>query len=180
MKHSKKDLDAIINNASRSIRDEEIDPTLINESATRVWTLVSQQAAENSVVLSSSMESLNTMNTNSEQIRGCADFQSLIPEYLEGSLSQARTLLLEDHSNECIPCRREVKAQREAARPAFAAQPSSASFGEKVSAYTRAWRLNNVARLGIAAAAVVVSIVVAVAPSVAVAPVVTTVIAAAV
>jgi len=157
MKRNKKDLDAIINNASRSIRDEEIDPALMNESATRVWALISQQAAENPAVLTSNMESLNTMNTNNEQIRGCADFQSLIPEYLEGRLSQARTLLLEDHSNECIPCRRELTIQRDATRPdAVAAQPARSTIGENVSAHTNGWRLNGVARLGIAAAAVLV------------------------
>jgi hypothetical protein len=156
MKRNKKDLDAIIDNASRRIRDEEIDAAMMNDSATRVWALVSQKAAENSAVLTSNMESLNTMNTN-EQIRGCADFQSLIPAYLEGGLSAARKMLLEDHSNECIPCRREIKAQREAARPATAAaQPSRATFGEKVSAYASGWRMNNLARFGVAAAAVVV------------------------
>jgi len=56
------------------IRDEQIDPTMMNESATRVWALLSQQAAENSAVLTSNMESLNTMNLNNEQISGCADF----------------------------------------------------------------------------------------------------------
>jgi hypothetical protein len=156
MKQNKKDLDAMIDNASRSIRDEQIDATMMNESATRVWALVSQQAAEDSAVLTSNMGSLNTMNTN-EQIRGCADFQSLIPAYLDGKLSAARTLLLEDHSNECIPCRNELRAQREAVRPtAVAAQPARATFGEKIGAYTRGWKLNNFARLGFAAAAVVV------------------------
>ena len=62
---------------------------------------------------------MNT-NNNTEQIHGCDDFQSLIPAYLDGKLSTARTLLLEDHSNECIPCRQELKAQR-----AFAAAKSA-------------------------------------------------------
>ena len=149
MKRNKRDIDAIIDNASRSIRDENIDPAMMSESATRVWALVSQQAAEQSAVLTSNMESLNTMNTKTEQIRGCADFQSLIPAYLKGSLTAARTMLLEDHSNECIPCRREIKAQREAAKPAaVATQPGKATFGEKLSAYTNGWRVNNFARLG--------------------------------
>ena len=130
MKRNKKDLDAIIENTSRSIRDEQIDAAMMTESATRVWALLSQQAAENSAVITSNMESLNTMNTNNEQISGCADFQSLIPDYLDGKLSAARTLLLEDHSNECIPCRNELKVQRNAAQPAsVAAQPARVTFG---------------------------------------------------
>src|SRR6187397_2809599 len=106
MKKNKQELDAIIDKAASKIRDEQIDPTIVNESATRVWARVSQQAAENS-----SAENVNTMNST-EHIHGCDDFQSLIPSYIDGKLSTARTLLLEDHSNECIPCRQEMKAQK--------------------------------------------------------------------
>ena len=115
MKQNKQDLDAIIDNAVRGIRDEQIDASTVNQSATRVWARVSQQMAEeNSLSADSTLGSLNTMNANNntEHIHGCDDFQSLIPAYLDGKLSTARTLLLEDHSNECIPCRQAVKAHR--------------------------------------------------------------------
>ena len=146
MKRNKHDLDAIIDKGTRAIRDEEIDSSAVSESATRVWARVSQEAAENSV------GNLNTMNVNNntEHIHGCADFQSLIPAYLEGKLSAARTLLLEDHSNECIPCRREMKAQRTGAKAATvaSAQPNRST------SFANGWRLSNFARLGVAAAAV--------------------------
>src|SRR5687768_3475915 len=106
MKHNKQELDAIIDNATREIRDEQIDPSMIDQSATRVWARISAQT-ENSQT-----EGINTMNTT-EHIHGCSDFQSLIPAYLDGKLSTARTLLLEDHSNECIPCRRAIATQRQ-------------------------------------------------------------------
>jgi hypothetical protein len=156
MKHNKKDLDAIIDNASRSIRDERIDPSIMNESATRVWTFVSQQAAVNSAVLTSNMESPNTMNN--EQIRGCHDFQSLIPAYLEGNLSAARTLLLEDHSHECIPCRKALKTQRPNAAPARVAsvQATLPTFADKLRGYTSGLQINSVGRWGAAAAAVLI------------------------
>ncbi len=60
MKHSKQDLDAIIDNATQDIRDEQIDPSVISQSATRVWALISQQAAENSSSETSNLEGLNT------------------------------------------------------------------------------------------------------------------------
>ena len=46
MKHNKQELDAIIDDATREIRDEQIDQSIINESATRVWARVSQAAAK--------------------------------------------------------------------------------------------------------------------------------------
>src|SRR5258707_11626296 len=47
-----------------------------------------------------------------DRIEGCADFQTLIPSYLSGKLSEARSLLLVDHTHECIPCRRALKQAR--------------------------------------------------------------------
>ena len=48
----------------------------------------------------------------SERIENCGDFQSLIPAYLDGSLSEPRSLLLVDHTHECIPCRKAMKDAR--------------------------------------------------------------------
>jgi len=149
MKQSKQELDAIIDNAASKIRDEQIDPSIVNQSATRVWARVSQQAAENS-----SAENINTMNST-EHIHGCDDFQSLIPSYLEGKLSTARTLLLEDHSNECIPCRQEMKAQK-----AFAATKSATFIPRQhvrrsavtQSTNTKRWNTSKVTRWSVAAA----------------------------
>ncbi|MBL8227877.1 MAG: FecR domain-containing protein [Bryobacterales bacterium] len=47
-----------------------------------------------------------------DKIRGCEDFQSLIPSYLQRTLSDARRMLLEDHVRECIPCRRALDQAR--------------------------------------------------------------------
>lgn len=46
-------------------------------------------------------------------IESCAGFQALIPSYLDGSLAREAVLLLEEHSRECIPCRRAIKDARE-------------------------------------------------------------------
>ncbi|HEY0426516.1 MAG TPA: FecR domain-containing protein [Pyrinomonadaceae bacterium] len=170
MKHNKKELDAIIDDAAHGIRDEQIDESIINQSAARVWARISGQladedfastsasvAAENSLPAATHLGDLNTMNTNAEQINGCADFQSLIPAYLDGKLSTARTLLLKDHTNECIPCRRALKAERaDAATATVGARQLArhASRGQK-RAQTNWWSKPNVARWSIAAAFVI-------------------------
>ena len=49
---------------------------------------------------------------SSIHIESCAGFQALIPAFLAGTLPRETALLLEDHSRECIPCRRALIAAR--------------------------------------------------------------------
>jgi hypothetical protein len=49
---------------------------------------------------------------SSIHIENCAGFQALIPAFLAGTLPRETALLLEDHSRECIPCRRALIAAR--------------------------------------------------------------------
>ena len=166
MKHNKQNLDAIIDAAAREIRDEQIDELIINQSARHVWARISQQMTdENSMSASTNLGELNTMNTsnNTEQINGCADFQSLIPAYLDKKLSTARTLLLEDHTRECIPCRRALKAERadKATAPIYVRQQSQKFAGGQKGAGAKrlnipnGWSKANVARWSVAAALVI-------------------------
>ncbi len=61
---------------------------------------------------------------SSAHIENCAGFQALIPAFLAGALESRRALLLEDHSRECIPCRRALIAARTPrAVPAATAHP---------------------------------------------------------
>ena len=162
MKHNKQNLDQIIDDATRDIRDEQIEESIINQSATRVWARVSGQMAEEiSSSANSHLGDLNTMNANatSEHIDGCADFQLLIPAYLGGKLSTARTLLLEDHTNECIPCRRALKAERAEATAKTATfvvrQPARHTSLKQPRGFINGWSKTNVARWSVAAALVV-------------------------
>jgi hypothetical protein len=101
MKRNRKELDSILDRVAAGIRSEEIDDAVVNSAADRVWLRLSQET----VVELPEAKAVDV-------IQGCADFQALIPAYLRKELSDARNLLLEDHTRECLPCRKALKAAR--------------------------------------------------------------------
>jgi FecR-like protein len=105
---SNNDFDAILDKTTAEMRNEQVDPSVVNDAAGRVWARLSVEAAANSAQLQTG----NTDSPATDRIGGCADFQSLIPAYLSGGLSEARSLLLVDHTHECIPCRKAMKDAR--------------------------------------------------------------------
>jgi hypothetical protein len=156
MKKNKQELDAIIDDATRGIREENIELSDINESATRVWARVSQHMAEENS--QSANSNIMDSNNTAEHIHGCEDFQSLIPAYLDKKLSTARTLLLEDHIHECIPCNRALKTHRAnaaAKTPVYVApQHKRRASGGNKAANSSGLRKGNVARWSVATAVV--------------------------
>ncbi|HKV40401.1 MAG TPA: FecR domain-containing protein [Blastocatellia bacterium] len=112
MKRTNKELDELIDQVASGIRNENIDAAESNAAAERVWAKVANPGTHEPVLLGPV-----------DEIRGCADFQALIPGFLAGSLSPARTILVEDHTHECVPCRKALKLARSGepsqARPEF-------------------------------------------------------------
>lgn len=101
MKRTDRELNTILDDVTAEIRSEKLDAAVVAGAAQRAWTrLAGEQAA------------VETGVTPVEHIRNCQDFQSLIPAYLQGQLSSARTMLLEDHTRECVPCRKALKEAR--------------------------------------------------------------------
>ena len=105
MKRNRKELDAMLDKVVAGVRNERVEQSAVSDAAARVWARVSEQAAGKQSVDAPAAVA-------AERIGGCADYQSLIPAYLRGELSPARALLLEDHTHECIPCRKALKAAR--------------------------------------------------------------------
>lgn len=112
-----KDIDNIMDQVTAGIRAEQVDSAIENDAAARVWTRV---ATEGALRMSAprpqdaGAPSAGAPDAGAhEHIEGCPDFQSLIPAYVDGQLSEARSLLLVDHTHECIPCRRALKQERE-------------------------------------------------------------------
>jgi FecR-like protein len=99
MKSNKED--QILDKVTAEIRNEKVDPATVSGAADRVWARVSAAVGATEFQL-----------PTVDRIEGCADFQSLIPAYLAGKLSEARSLLLVDHTHECIPCRRAMNEAR--------------------------------------------------------------------
>ncbi|MDQ3174534.1 MAG: zf-HC2 domain-containing protein, partial [Acidobacteriota bacterium] len=96
-----KNMESILDKMTAEIRSEQIDSPVVDAAAERVWARLS---AENASELRT--------ETAVDRIENCNDFQSLIPAYLNGHLSEARSLLLVDHTHECIPCRKAMKEAR--------------------------------------------------------------------
>lgn len=101
MKRSNKELNDILDRATAAIRSERVDQSVVESAAERVRAKLSNEHATASAPAA-----------YVDHIRSCDDFQKLIPEYLSGSLSPARSLLFEDHTHECIPCRKALKERR--------------------------------------------------------------------
>ena len=99
MKSNKED--QILDKVTAEIRNEKVDPRAVSAAADRVWARVSTAAGATEFQLPAV-----------DRIEGCADFQSLIPVHLAGKLSEARSLLLVDHTHECIPCRKAMNEAR--------------------------------------------------------------------
>lgn len=98
-----KNTESILDQVTAGIRNEKVEPATVKQAADRVWERLAAEKVE--------LKNIMT-NTGTEHIENCADFQSLIPAYLDNELSEARSLLLVDHTHECIPCRRAMKEAR--------------------------------------------------------------------
>lgn len=83
-------MDPALERALSEIRDESIDAAAVDAAAARVWASLAEASGAKPP----------------DPIRGCADFQALIPQYRAGSLPEARALLVKDHLHNCVACRR--------------------------------------------------------------------------
>jgi len=102
-------LDPLLERVIAEIRDEPVDPAVIEAAAARVQArLALSGGAGGSACL----------------LQSCEDFQALIPDYRAGRLSPARALLLKDHTHECVACYRAMAGTKHQP-PAANHQPPS-------------------------------------------------------
>ncbi len=105
MKMTDRELNNILDDTAAEIRSEQLAAPVVAGAAERVWARLSGEQA-------AAQAGVETSELMVGQLRGCDDFQALIPAYLAGALSSARTMLLEDHTRECVPCRKALKVAR--------------------------------------------------------------------
>ncbi len=94
--------DALLDRTASQIASSRPDDQQVKAAAARVWDALKDDSADAAA-----------QAAEVDEIRGCDDYQTLIPAYLAGALPEARKLLLEDHTRECVPCRRALKTARE-------------------------------------------------------------------
>jgi hypothetical protein len=79
------------------IRNEVVEEAVLRDAAKRVFASVFDSTLRPEQV---------------GRIKGCADFRLLMTAYVSHTLSPARALLLEDHTRECVPCRKALQEAR--------------------------------------------------------------------
>jgi len=103
MKRKPENANHVIERALTDMRNSAVSPEQVEHAATRV--LATLNAEHNKVVFLSEAHA-------SERIQSCGDFQALIPAYLSASLTASRKLLFDDHTRECVTCRKALQAAR--------------------------------------------------------------------
>ncbi|HMV99007.1 MAG TPA: FecR domain-containing protein [Acidobacteriota bacterium] len=95
----KKDtVESLFDKSTSHIQGQQMTSAEVEQATQRVWARLGTDTSIAEAEL-----------TSVDQIRTCSDFQSLIPAFLAGRLTSARSLLVEDHTRECVPCRKALK-----------------------------------------------------------------------
>jgi hypothetical protein len=106
MSQETKQVEPTLDEIIAEVRRESVDEATVEQAAQRVWARLAERSPTPAL----------TTGPSVERIRGCADFQALVPAYLAGTISEARSLLLEDHVHGCVACRHALEAARAGAR----------------------------------------------------------------
>ena len=91
------DSDDRVDRIASDIGNEKLDDATARQITDRVWDRLSAEIVEN------------------QPLTSCEDFQNEIPAFVAGDLSEARSLLVGDHTRSCVPCRRALMEARSGA-----------------------------------------------------------------
>jgi hypothetical protein len=101
-----------LDRAVAEVLSEPLDDRQVEEAAARVWRRLAAADAVPAGAGAVSVEG-SPAAFPAQGFPGCPAFGPQIPAYLRGELAPARALLLEDHTRDCLPCRRALHAARQ-------------------------------------------------------------------
>ena len=93
MNRTENNPEAILDAVVAEVRDDELDPRVVEEAGRRVWARIAAEAAK-------------ATPDRPERLESCDDFRALFDEYRAGTLSGAQRMLMEDHTHSCVACRK--------------------------------------------------------------------------
>ncbi len=124
--------EALLEAAVDAVVASQLSPEAERQAAARVWDRLTREAgtvhglpAESNLGQPSPAEA--------QRLADCADYQALIPAFLQDALAPARALLLADHTRECITCRRALKRARQGSGSAKTVSAPSRSWASRQS-----------------------------------------------
>ena len=101
--------------AVAAVRDEPIDAKSFDAARDRVRARLAADAAV-SMNEAAEVAAPVAMNEAAEhRIQGCEGFRALLPAYLAGALAEPKRVLVEDHTRECVGCRKALQTLRRGA-----------------------------------------------------------------
>ncbi|MEO7794771.1 MAG: FecR domain-containing protein [Thermoanaerobaculia bacterium] len=113
--------------AVAAVREEIIDPRTAEAAGERVWARLAHEVqatgaadvaagalAAHAADTADTPDTVRAAGSDSHRILGCEGFRELMPAYLAAALAEPKRVLLEDHTRECLPCRRALAAARDA------------------------------------------------------------------
>jgi hypothetical protein len=89
------DREEILDGISNDIRSDRLDGATEEAVKQRAWSRITAE-----------------LGSSHAPLRGCDDVRLLVPRFVEGSLPEARALLVEDHIRDCVRCRRSLMEAR--------------------------------------------------------------------
>lgn len=129
----------LLDEAVSAVLSAELSERDVAESTTAVWSRIRAEVAAESA---------------SVELRGCDDYQAAMPALVAGTLAEGRRILVEDHTRQCIPCRRALQAVR-AGQPvaSVSSRNAGSESGSQQPRASSSWRLGIAAGFVLALAA---------------------------
>ena len=127
-RHPHENEDAVLDRAVQSMLDDEPDSETVRLAADRAWRRLAETGSARQGAAAAATEgAAQATGAAAGPIAGCAGYRELIPALVAGELPPARRLLVEDHTRECVGCRRALLAERSGAAGRPAAAPAAAT-----------------------------------------------------